>query len=61
MDDVILNMPKMKLLVTGASGLLSHKIVELARNDYTVIPIHRTKPLNSNSLKLDATDATESL
>jgi dTDP-4-dehydrorhamnose reductase len=59
LDDEISNMHKMKLLVTGASGLLGHKIVELAKNDYTVIPIHRTKPLNSNSLKLDTTDAIE--
>jgi dTDP-4-dehydrorhamnose reductase len=46
-------------LVTGASGLLGNRIVEHAKNDYTVIPIHKTKPLNSNSLKLDITDATE--
>jgi len=48
-------------LVTGASGLLGDKIVELAKNDYTVIPLHKTKPLHSNSIKLDITDATEVL
>jgi dTDP-4-dehydrorhamnose reductase len=41
--------------------LLGNKIVELAKNDWTVIPVHRTKPLNSNSLELDITDATEVL
>ena len=48
-------------MVTGASGLLGDKIVELAKNDYTVIPLHKTKPLHSNSIKLDITDATEVL
>ena len=52
---------KWKLLVTGASGFLGNKIVELAKNDYTIIPIHNTKPLHSNSLKLDITDAIEVL
>jgi dTDP-4-dehydrorhamnose reductase len=28
----------MRLLVTGASNLLGDKIVEFAKNDYTVIP-----------------------
>jgi dTDP-4-dehydrorhamnose reductase len=50
-----------RLLVTGASGLLGNKIVELTKNDYTVIPIHKTKPLHSNSLKLDIADTTEVL
>ena len=52
---------KKKLLVTGASGLLGNKIIELTKNDYTVTPIHKTKPLHSNSLKLDITDAIEVL
>jgi dTDP-4-dehydrorhamnose reductase len=56
-----LNTRKRKLLVTGASGLLGNKIVELTKNDYTAIPLHKTKPLHSNSLKLDITDATEVL
>jgi dTDP-4-dehydrorhamnose reductase len=56
-----LNTRKRKLLVTGASGLLGNKIVELAKNDHTVIPLHKTKPLHSNSLKLDITDAIEVL
>jgi dTDP-4-dehydrorhamnose reductase len=50
---------KKKLLVTGANGLLGNRIVALAKNRYTVIPTHRTKPLISNSLKLDITNAAE--
>jgi len=56
-----LNTRKRKLLVTGASGLLGSKIVEIAENDYTVIPLHKTKPLHSNSLKLDITSTAEVL
>jgi dTDP-4-dehydrorhamnose reductase len=52
---------KRRLLVTGASGLLGNKIVEFAKNDYTLIPLHKTEPLHSNSLKLDITDTTEVL
>lgn len=48
---------KMKrLLVTGASGLLGSKIVELAKGKYDVIPLHNAKPLHQNSLKLDITN-----
>jgi dTDP-4-dehydrorhamnose reductase len=50
---------RLKLLVTGASGLLGNKIVALAKNDYTIIPVHRTKPLSSNSVRLDITDTIE--
>jgi len=49
------------LLVTGASGLLGNKIVELAKNDYTVILLHKTKPLHLNSLKLGIIDTIEVL
>jgi dTDP-4-dehydrorhamnose reductase len=56
-----LNTRKRKLLVTGASGLLGSKIVEIAKNDYTVIPLHKTKPLHSNSLELDITSTAEVL
>jgi len=48
-----------RLLVTGASGLLGSKIVELAREDYESIPLHNTKPLHPNSLKLDITDQNQ--
>jgi len=48
-----------RLLLTGASGLLGSKIVELAREDYESIPLHNTKPLHPNSLKLDITDQNQ--
>jgi len=51
----------MRLLVTGASGLLGNKIVERTKNDFMVNPLHKTKPVHSNSLKLDITDAVEVL
>jgi len=50
-----------KLLVTGASGLLGNRIVDLAKNGYTIIPLHNTKPLHSNSIKLDITNLSEAL
>jgi len=50
---------KKKLLVTGASGLLGSKIVELSKNDYEVTPLHNTRPLHPNSLKLDITNTNE--
>ena len=46
-----------KLLVTGASGLLGKKIVELAQNDFIITPIHKTRPLHSSSVKLDVTES----
>jgi len=54
-------MNKGKLLVTGASGLLGNKIIELAQNDYVVTPVHNTKLLHPKSLKLDITDAIKVL
>ena len=45
-----------RLLVTGASGLLGSKIVELAREDYEIISMHHTKPLHPSSVKLDITE-----
>jgi len=47
------------LVITGASGLLGSKIVELAREDYEIIPLHNTKPLHPNSLRLDITDQNQ--
>jgi len=46
-----------KLLITGASGLLGKKIVELAQNDFIITPIHKTRPLHSSSVKLDVTES----
>ena len=47
---------KRRLLITGASGLLGNKIVKLVKKDYRAIPLHNTKPLYPNSLKLDVTN-----
>ena len=52
-------MVRTKLLVTGASGLLGHKIVGLAKEGYTVVPSHNTRSLHPNSLKLDITSLNE--
>ena len=52
-------MYKSKLLVTGASGLLGNRIVELVKDDFAVIPIHNTKSLHPNSIKLDLTNTIE--
>ena len=54
-------MPKELVLVTGASGLLGNKIVESIKKGFTIIPLHNTKPLHSNSLKLDITNLSEIL
>jgi len=48
-----------KLLITGASGLLGTKIVKIANHTYDVIPTYNTKPLHSNSVKLDITNLNE--
>lgn len=48
-----------RLLITGASGLLGSKIVELTGENYQVIPVHNTKPLHLNSSKLDITNRKE--
>jgi len=48
-----------RLLITGASGLLGSKIVELTRENYEVIPLHNTKPLHPDSLKLNITNRKE--
>jgi len=54
-------MSKMKLLVTGASGLLGNKIVKTANGNYDVTPLHSAHPLHSGSLKLDVTDRKQVL
>jgi dTDP-4-dehydrorhamnose reductase len=45
-----------KLVITGSAGLLGSKVMKFAKHDYEVIPLHNTKPLHPNSLKLDITD-----
>lgn len=47
----------MKVLVTGAGGLLGIKVVaELQRKKYEVIPTHHSKPLHPDSINLDITE-----
>ena len=48
-----------KLILTGASGLLGSKICEFARKSYKVTPLHNTRPLHPNSLKLDITNPNQ--
>jgi dTDP-4-dehydrorhamnose reductase len=48
----------MKVLVTGAGGLLGSKIVELAK-DYTVYKTHASHPLFQDSIKMDVTNEKE--
>jgi dTDP-4-dehydrorhamnose reductase len=50
-----------KLLITGTSGLLGNKIVDIAKHNYKVIPTYNTKPLHSNSLKLEIANLNEAL
>lgn len=52
---------KTKLLITGASGLLGNRVVESAERDYLVIPTYNTKALHPDSLKLDITNASETI
>lgn len=49
------------MLITGASGLLGNKMVEHARENYKVMPLHNTKPLHPSSLKLDITNLKQVL
>ena len=59
MCNQLVNAKMEKLIITGASGLLGRKIVQLTKDDYIVVPLHKTKPLHSNSLKLDITNSSE--
>lgn len=45
-----------KMLITGASGLLGARIVELAKKDFRVLPSHNTRSLHPDSVKLDITE-----
>jgi dTDP-4-dehydrorhamnose reductase len=49
------------VLITGSSGLLGSKVAKLAKHDYEAIPLHNTKPLHPNSLKLDITNQNQVL
>jgi len=48
----------MKVLVTGAGGLLGSKIVELAK-DYTVYKTHVSHPFFQDSIRMDITNEKE--
>jgi dTDP-4-dehydrorhamnose reductase len=50
-------MMTMKLLVTGASGLLGNWTVNLASEKFLVTPTDVAEPLHTNALKTDITDA----
>jgi len=52
---------KLKLLVTGASGLLGHKVVQLAlEKGHKVHSIYKEHPINlGNTIKLDLTDQSK--
>jgi len=50
-----------KLIITGASGLLGSKIVKLTKKNYRAIPLHNTRPLYPNSLKLNITERKQLL
>ena len=56
-----MNINKRTLCVTGASGLLGSKTVELARESYKPIPLHNTESLYPDSLKLDITSQKQAL
>lgn len=45
-----------RVLVTGGSGLLGSKVVELAKRNYEVVSTHHAKPILPDSLKLDVAD-----
>lgn len=52
------------ILVTGASGLLGYNIVKRVKKHfktYVIIPTHRTKPLFSESVKMNITNENDVL
>jgi len=51
----------MRLIITGASGLLGSKVVNLAKQQYEVIPLHNTNPLHPNSIQVDITNQNQVL
>jgi len=48
-----------KISITGTSGLLGRKMVELARQHHNVLPTHSTKPFFPSSVKMDITNKSE--
>lgn len=47
----------MKVLVTGANGLLGRKLIEALSTDYKVFPTHNTQAIYANSMRMDIVDA----
>lgn len=52
---------KEKLVLTGASGLLGNRLVELARENRKVTPLHNSMLLQLNSLRLNVTNQSQVL
>ena len=48
-----------KVLITGASGLLGGKLVNVLSKLYEVIPTHRTEALHPNSIRMNISDKDE--
>ena len=46
----------MKVLVTGAAGLLGGKLANVLSREYEVVPTHRTQALHPDSMRMDVTD-----
>jgi len=45
-----------KTLVTGASGLLGSRVVDVLSKEYEVIPTHNMQSLHPNSIRMDIAD-----
>jgi len=46
----------MKVLVTGATGLLGGKLVNVLSKEYEVVPTYRMQALHPDSMRMDVTD-----
>jgi len=49
----------MKVLVTGAAGLLGGKLANVLSREYEVVPTHRTQALHPDSMRMDIVDGEE--
>ena len=50
-----------RVLVTGASGLLGCKLVDLLSNEYEITPTHNTHAIYPNSVRMNIVDRNEVL
>jgi len=48
-----------KILVTGASGLLGSKLVDILSKEYEVVPTHNMQALHPNSMRMDIVERDE--